>query len=257
MSLGFLESLGLSKKEADMYDLLLRVGEVPAATIIEKMHLKRATAYKTLYELESKGLVSKQDKNKIIHFKPEPPSSLLRYAEDQVQSLQRVREDIRALVPQLTSSYILSVEKPVVTTFQGVEGLKEIYLDTLREKKDIYAFLQTGEVEPALFKWLTTDFVKKRTRLKIHAYSIVSSGKWAQEYKRNDKNEERTTLLVPQDKFPFQHEAFIYGNKVAFIDFKKGESLIGIVITHPQIAITMKALFDLAWIGAEKYNEEH
>jgi hypothetical protein len=43
----------------------------------------------------------------------------------------------------------------------------------------------------------------------------------------------------------------IYGDKVAFINYKKGEALIGVVINHPQIAETMRAWFELAWAGAE------
>ena len=39
-----------------------------------------------------------------------------------------------------------------------------------------------------------------------------------------------------------------------YINFKKGDALIGIVIHHPLIRQTMKALFDLAWKGAEKSN---
>lgn len=255
MSLDFLETIGLSKKEADLYDLLLRLGEVPAGEIIEKMHLKRATAYKLLYALEEKGLISKRDKGKIIHFRPEPPAALLNFAENHIKSVERIRSDIRALIPQMTSSYVLSVERPVVSTFEGVEGLKKIYEDTLREKKEIYAVLQTAEVDPTLYEWLTKIYAKKRTRAGIHANVIVASGKWSGEYQENDEKENRTTILVPQETFPFKHEVDIYGDKVAFMNYKKGESLIGVVITHPQIAATMKAWFDLAWVGAGTLNK--
>lgn len=251
MSLPVLESIGLKKKEADLYDLLLRLGEVPANEIINQLHLKRATAYKLLYALEEKGLITKRDHKKIIHFKPEPPTQLLQFADKQKENYERARDDIRHLIPQLTSSYILAVEKPVVSTFEGLKGLQEIYEDTLREGKEIYAVLQTAEVEPEIYEWLTNVYAKKRAKAGIHANVIVASGKWSEEYRQQDAEENRTTILVPKDLFPFKHEVDIYGDKVAFINYKKGEALIGVVLTHPQIAQTMKAWFDLAWKGAE------
>lgn len=254
MSLGILENIGLTKNEADLYELLLKLGEVPAGEIIKQAKLKRATAYKVLYSLAKKNLVSYREIAKKIHFRPEPPTSLLSLAEKQYQSLERAKENLQAVLPQLASNYVLSVEKPVVTVFEGVEGLQKIYEDTLKEGKTIYAVLQTAEVDPVLYGWLTKDYIRRRVRQKVWAKVIVASGKWSGEYQRKDKKEYRETVPVPSRKFPFQHEVDIYGDKVAFINYKKGETLIGLIIKHPQIAQTMKAWFDLAWEGAKGFS---
>lgn len=250
MPLPFLETIGLTTNEVNLYELLLRLGEVPAHRLIGESKLKRATAYKSLYSLEKKGLVTKRDIGKTLHFRPEPPTKLLELAEAQYRTLERAKHDVRSLIPQLTSSYILAVEKPVVTTFEGVEGLKQIYEDTLREKQPIYAVLQTEEVEGELFAWLTKTYVKRRAKLGITASVIVASGEFSKQYAENNEKELRETITVSAELFPFQHEVDIYGNKVAFIHFKKGEPLVGIIINHPKVAQTMKAWFDLAWEGA-------
>lgn len=252
MSLPFLQTIGLTQKEADLYELLLKLGEVSANTLIRETDLKRATAYKSLYALEQKGLVTKRDIGKIIHFRPEQPTKLLELAEREVQNTERAKEDLRTILPQLTSSYILTVEKPVISTYEGVNGLKEIYEDTLRERKPIYAVLQTAEVNDELYQWLTKKYVKSRAKLGIKAQVIVASGKWSREYIKKDEGELRESILVPSREFPFQHEVDIYGDKVAFLNYKKGEALIGVLIKHPQIAQTMKAWFDLAWEGATR-----
>lgn len=249
------EQLGLTTKEADIYELLLRRGETEVSPIIDELKLKRATVYKSLYALEKKRLVTKRDINKKIRFRPEPPTQLLSYAESQVKAQERAKDDLRTLIPQLTSAYLLAVEKPVVSTFEGIKGLQEIYEDTLREGKEIRAVLQTAEVDPTMYEWLTTIYVKKRAKLGIEAKVIVSSGKWSQEYTKKDEKEHRTTITVPSTLFPVRHEVDVYGDKVAFINYKKGEALIGVVITHPQVAQTMRAWFDLAWVGAEQANK--
>ena len=250
MALPFLPTIGLTKNEADVYELLLQLGEVPVWKIQQKAELKRPTLYLTLQNLEKKGLVSKRDFEKKIHFRPEPPTKLLSLAEQHYNELDRAKSDLQSILPQLTSTYIMAVEKPVVTTFEGVEGLKQMYEDTLNEGKTIYSLLQTAEVDAAMYKWLTTSYIRKRIQLKIPAKVIVASGKWSDEYQKKDELELRETVMVPSDTYPIQHELVIYGDKVGFMNYKKGESLLGVLITHPQIAKTMHAFFNLAWLGA-------
>src|SRR3989344_3795624 len=136
MSLAFLETIGLTKKEADLYELLLKLGETPANEIIKQSKLKRATTYKTLYSLEKKGLVTHQDSKNKIHFRPEPPDKLMSFADQQHEEFDRAREDLRTLIPELTSSYVLAVEKPIVRFYEGKDGIIKANLEILAEKKE-------------------------------------------------------------------------------------------------------------------------
>lgn len=253
MSLSFLQELGFSENEICLYEWLLKLGEVPVVVLIQKTKLKRATVYKSLYSLEEKGLATKKELKRKIHFRPEPPTKLLELAQQQYQNVDRVRLSLESSIPILSSLYTQAVERPIVKIYEGVEGLKEIYLDTLEEGKDIFSVLQTRTTDPQLHKWLTAYYAKKRAKMKIHAKVIIASGGWADEYQKRNRQENRTTLLVPDNLFPFQHEVDIYGDKVAFINYSKDEPLIGVVIKHPKIAATMKAWFDLAWKGAATF----
>ncbi len=249
MELSFLNSLGLNKNEILLYELLLKLGEVPVADLIHASKLKRPTLYKTLYSLEKKGLVTQKDIRKKIHFKPESPTLLLEQAENLYKSLERTKDSLQAVLPKLMSDFSLSVERPVVTTYEGIEGLKKIYLDTLKEGQLIHSFLQTAEVNEEMYQWLTNEYIKKRIKAKIHAKVIVASGKFSKEYTAKDIQELRITRVVDSAIYPIQHEAMIYANKVAFVNYKKGDIPLGVVIHHPHIATTMKAIFDLAWEG--------
>jgi sugar-specific transcriptional regulator TrmB len=250
MALSFLKSIGLTDKETVLYELLITQGELPISTLLKKTNLKRATVYKSLYSLEKKGLIIKKTIAKKIHFRPTSPTNLLSIAEEQFRALERAKDDLQTIMPELTSSYIVSVEKPVVTQFEGIDGLKKIYEDTLQEGKPIYAALTTEKIEPTLFRWITNVYIKKRIEKKIPVKVIISSGGWADTYVKKSEKELRETRLVSAKAFPFAHEMDIYGDKVAFIDFREGKTLIGIIIHHPAIAQTMKALWSLAWGGA-------
>ena len=254
MNILALETLGLTQTESTLYTLLLKLGEVPVGDIIRESGFKRPTVYKALYSLEAKGLASSRDLKKKVHFKPESPAKLAEQIEGKYAEALQVKNTLSAIIPSLLSAYTLSTERPIVQIYEGVEGIKKIYMDTLEERKDIYAALQTSEVDPDVYSWLESYYGRERTRLGIHAHVIVASGKWSDEYREKDSQNLRTTRQEPSEKFPFEHELNIYGDKVTFIAFKKDEPLIGIIIKNQLVANTMKALFDLAWAGSQKYS---
>ncbi len=243
--------IGITDKAFELYSILLKNGLSTVGYLIKQSGYKRATVYKNLYSLESIGLITKIDVKKVINFKAEPPKKLLELAEKKYIDTRRVLSDIEGLLPDLNSDYILSTEKPIVTTFEGVKGLKKIYEDMLSEKKEIFAILQPSIVEPELFNWLNKNFFKRRKKLGIRVNALVSTGSWSTDYvKQTEKDDIGKTRLVSSQKYPFKLEMDIFGDKVAFINYKKGEPLIGIIIHNPFIAKTMKATFDLAWLGA-------
>ncbi len=255
MSFSFLQNFGLTKTEVDLYELRLQIGQSPVSRIVKETKLKRPTVYNALYAMERKGLVSKKELYKKIHFRPQPPVKLLTLAEEAQQSVKQARENLQASISYLSSLYVRSVEQPVVQVYEGVDGLKEIYLDILKEAKSGYSILQTEDMDPTLVSWLTTYFLRGRIKRKMHLKTIIAGLKGTKQFTKRDIAEYRISAVVPPKSFPFQHEVTIYGDKVAFLHYKKGDALIGVVIKHVYIAQTMKAWFDLAWEGAQRYKQ--
>lgn len=254
MSLGFLQNFGLTRNEVELYELLVRLGEVPAQVILRETKFKRPTVYKSLYSLAKKGLITKRDIKKKIHFRPESPTKLLELADKQYKDLDRARANLQSVLPTLGTEYIQSTEKPVVRVYEGREGIKDIYKDTLIEGQLIYAVESLEEFDPEVWKWANEYYMRARPKMNIHTKVIISSGRRASLHRTRDIQHFRVTKEVPNDKFPFQLEVDVYGDKVAFINYR-ADHLLGIVVKHPLIAQTMKAWFDLAWEGAEKYSK--
>jgi hypothetical protein len=59
-------------------------------------------------------------------------------------------------------------------------------------------------------------------------------------------------LLVNKDQFPFENEILIFGNTVGIVSLKK-EELLGLLVESATFARTMRAVFDLAWLGATAF----
>jgi HTH-type transcriptional regulator, sugar sensing transcriptional regulator len=250
MSLAFLHEIGISETEAKLYELLLKLGEVPITTLIRESKMKRPTVYKAVHSLTSKGLVKQQDIRKKLHVRPESPSKLQELAETKYKKIEQTKASLTALLPGLSLTYAHTSEKPVVRIYEGLEGLKEIYNGLLTDAKPISALVQPSTVDPELYNWLTTQFVRKRVKAKIHVKAIVASSTKSRDYVEKSPQEFRIARQVDASKFPFQHEIDIYGDKVAIIHYKKDEPLVGIVIHNQNVATTMQAWFDLAWESA-------
>jgi hypothetical protein len=133
-----------------------------------------------------------------------------------------------------------------VTTYEGVEGLKKIYEDTLKERQPIDAFLQVSEIEPTMALWLNKYYGVQRTKLGIHA-RVLLSGDNKLDYIENSEARLRKVKLVNRPGVTFHHEVNIYADKVAYIAFKKDFPLIGILVRHNLIAETMRSAFQLMW----------
>lgn len=242
-----LEDSGLKSGEAEIYDLLLQFGDSPASQLTSKTKLKRGMIYKFLDDLKQRGLISSYSKNKKTYFKPEHPYKILESIEKTIQESKTQETMLQSTLPQIVNTFNTLQNKPGVRVYEGIEGIKEVYMDTLREKKEIWSILQTSNVEPSLYKWLTTNYAKQRSKEGIWAKVMVSQEEKAQKYIEKNEAEKRETKIVPKGKFPIAVEMNIYGNKVAFMNFKKNEGNIGIIINNKLIADTMRALFLLAW----------
>ncbi len=254
MSLPFLQSFGLTQNEADLYELLLRLGEAPIATILKEAGMKRPTVYKSLYSLEKKGLVNQQDVHKKLHFRPEPPDKLLQLAQQQYSELDRAKKDLQATLPQLTSSYVLSVEKPIIRMYEGIEGIMKANLEVLAEKKEILAYVYVDEEIDKSMDAFWKKYYHIRMRDNIFVRSISPQDKAGIEYQKNDASQLRKTMLVPTSLFPINIEKNIVGNKVVFFSRQEGK-LIATIIENKLIADTERAIFELAWKEAERYNQ--
>jgi sugar-specific transcriptional regulator TrmB len=249
-----LTNAGLTPEQADIYLSLLTHGTQSVGQLTKTTKVQRTYIYKVCQELIIRGLIAQTKKDRGTTFSPLSPDYLLSYSEEQKSKVQQAQAALEGILPTLKDKFSAIEEKPVITYFEGIEGIKKVYMDTIKVGKDIKAILQTSEVDDNIQTWLDKIYIKERLKLKLRAKVIVSSGKWSERYRSKNDEFFRETILVPGDIFPFKHEVDIYGDKIAFINYKKGESLIGIIVDNKQISKTMEALFDLAWIGAEYQN---
>lgn len=77
MILEALKQIGLNRKEAIIYTILLEIGSQPISVIAKKAKINRTTCYKVVEDLKKKGLISSFNKNSTTFITAEPVSTLM------------------------------------------------------------------------------------------------------------------------------------------------------------------------------------
>jgi len=242
---------GLTDKQATVYGVLISTGDLSAQDIVSLTKLKRATVYDTLKSLSKEGLVTTFIKDKKTYFHPEHPYSVREVALKRKNSVDHGLNQLESSMNDLVSEYMTSTHTPGVLVFEGREEVKKVYEDLLQEGKEILSIVQPANIDPPLYKWLTTTFVKKRVSKKIPARVVVAgASNEATVYSELDKKELRGSRTIEDPLFQVGIEFMVYGNKVAYVSFSKNADIMGIIIQNQFIASAMKSVWQIVWRSA-------
>ena len=246
-----LEKLGFSPKEADVYVALLELGSAAVSDVSKKAGINRSTSYVLLESLAKKGFVSVSDKNNIKNFSVTPVESITQYLNGLARQYTNMAKIANDIVPDLKSLYLSSIPKSRVKFFQGVEGLKIAYEDTLTSKETIRAFADVENMHNTLPEYFP-DYYSRRAKRNISIRGIFPDTPEAKERIKHDKTENRESLLVPKDKYSFSPEINVYDNKIIFMSWQEKFSLI---IESQELADAFKKIFELSWQEAKRLDK--
>jgi len=235
-----LQALGLNQKEAKIYLASLELGLTTIQNIAKKAQIKRSTVYEIMEDLIRQNLITVIPKGKKRFFLAAEPAKL-------AELISQKQKILNKMMPELEALSKVSPIKPKIRFYEGEEGIKTVYADTIKENKEILAFTAVGVgYKSPLIDFLTKQYVQQRTAKKIMAKVIAPDSSLAKEYKKRDAKEYRQTKLVPEKDYPFSIEINIYGNKVAFISYKS-EELMAVIIESKEIAKTMGLIHKFFW----------
>lgn len=233
-----LEQFGLYGKRADVYLSALELGSASVIEIAKKAGIKRTTCYDILMDLQTEGLISETSKGKKRLFVGEDPEKIQR-------NLKNKERLFAEILPQLQSIHNVRGAKPKIRFYEGKEGLKEVYNDTLKYSGEILAFASYDVVNVLGMDW-ADGYLKRRVKSDIHVRAIApSSQTLIREFIEKDQAHKSMTKLIDPKKYPFSIEINVYGhNRVALMSAKEE---IGLIIEGAESHNTIKLIFQLIW----------
>jgi sugar-specific transcriptional regulator TrmB len=242
-----LEKLGFSKNEASIYTALLTLGKAGVSDITRKAGMNRTTGYAILHNLVGRGFVSVTGKEPQQEYAAESPDTIVQRLRKEVAYKQEQLRTAEALVPELKSMHNIA-DRPRVRFYEGKEGLKQVYEDTLTSHEPIVSYATFDDMHKALPDYFPL-YYKRRAKKGIDIRGIVPKTEAAVMRSRLNKDERREMTFVPADEYYFSPEIDIYDNKVMIASWREK---LGIIIESQEIADAMKKIFKLSWIGAKQ-----
>lgn len=236
-----LVDLGLPTREANLYLSLIGIGSASMVEIARASGTRRTTLYPRVLRLLKKGVIRTEVFGRRKRYAAITP--------DELYALHRSRlERVRDLLPNLHA--LMGERRPGtrVHAFEGREQVIAVYEDFIAQPRSgtLLGFIAFRETQRALPDFMAT-FIARRVRRKLHMRAIMLDTPEAQERKRHDAEELRETRLIPADRWAFTGDVYIYGDRVAIISPSERRA---VRIESSEIARTMRAFFELAWIGA-------
>lgn len=235
-----LNKAGLNEKQAKIYLACLELGKAKVPEIARKAEMKRTTAYGIIDELVNLGLISFTPGGKSKLFKAQDPQAILEMLEER-------KMEVNSIIPDLKSIYGTYQLRPTIQFFEGKEGVKRIYEDTLKcRSKKILQIVKVKDFINFPGGDFAKEYIKKRTAKGIVAYALHPASGDIHDDTYGEESEElkRHVRYLPPNTF-YASMIMIYDNKVVMISTKAEN--FGFIIESREFSNTLRAYFDFMW----------
>ncbi len=234
--------VGLTEKEAQVYLATLENGTSVVSDIAKSAGYNRITTYTILEKLLLRGLVSQTNKKDTKHFTAVAPEI---FAKDVMQRARDFKQDI----PLLKSLAGGQESRPVVQFFEGLEGVKKAYQETLKSRTEILNYANSKNLRE---HWQNYDdeYVAKRAKKKKFLRGLAPDDEPGCMVRADDKKYFREIRLLPQKLFWVENEINIFDDKLLITSFEP--QIFAILIQSKAVADTQRQIFEMSWMFAKK-----
>ncbi|HYC34105.1 MAG TPA: helix-turn-helix domain-containing protein, partial [Candidatus Paceibacterota bacterium] len=180
---------GLSEKEANVYYATLELGRGTVTAISRKAGINRTTGYSVLNSLVSRNLVRISGKEPKQEYVAETPENILSSKQAQLTKLKKDIEQTEKLLPELKSIYKTG-DRPQIKFYEGIDGLKLVYEDTLTSSTPLVAYASYEHMHETLKDYFPS-YYKRRAAKGLHITGIVPKTDLSLERAKHNKEELR------------------------------------------------------------------
>lgn len=236
----YLQEIGLSEKESQIYLALLQVDSESIQDISKKTGINRTTVYPVLESLNQKGLVSEVQDGKKTMYQAAPPERLETFVERQKVILSEHASRLKDVIPQIKSIQRATGERPIIKLFEGRDGAISAY-------EDFYNFEKVKDRQGYfLFNHnILQDVFTEAERKKFREIRLNKTVYPNTIYNNKDGDgaftSEGTRLRIDGEKYPIKIDMTIIDDSLIITTL--GEKMVSLLIKSADVADTFKSLF--------------
>ncbi|MBU0472194.1 MAG: helix-turn-helix domain-containing protein [Nanoarchaeota archaeon] len=237
-----LKKIGLDDHESKVYLALLELEDALVSEIAERTKINRSLLYSILERMSEKGVATYILKNNVRYYRAAEPNKIM--------SMLKEKENIlNSILSQLTELHKPRKNRPVIEVLEGREGIKTIFNDLLKQKKDWFAFNIPGK-GPEVMGPGVHAFERDRQKFGIKLNVICV--KTSQGLKRGKEFSDmrHTNVKYMSDSFESPASNWIYGDRLVII-FWYEEFPFAVRIIDKNLAESYRNYFKQLWDNSE------
>lgn len=254
----YLVDAGFSGTEVLIVKKLLEEDALTLREIASKTGKSTGVLDQAMKKLMKKGIVARETINETPKYILQSLHTVLDWMKDdmanQQQMIIRKYENFESFISNVQKTK----KRPEMEFFEGKEGMKRAYFELFKRGK---VFLRYG---PTLFvdeedplHDFRAEFFRECQRREIFTRVITHDTPLGRRYKSRDAFEYRETLLVEEDRYPFQFDKIIVGDTVACFQL---DLECACFIRYTELAEEERFFFERLWnkkkMAEQKRQEE-
>jgi len=239
--------LGLSKSEATLYLALFKLGSSEVNKLVQETGFYKANTYQALERLCEKGIISKIIEKNHRVYQIQNPESLIEFIDKKKEDLENQKILAKKLTKEIESSKKKLHIQETASVFRGIESVKKIYRDIIKNKLDYYVFGSPPESATIIPDYYWKNLHAKQHEFRINSWMVFH--KSLRHWKKLIPYKE-VKIKFLDTKFEPLTETTIYGTKVALTVWT--EKPVITIINNEHVAQSYKQIFDILWKIAKK-----
>ncbi len=241
----YLEQVGLSQKEIQIYNYLISVESAFPIEIAKETKIKRSTVYVIVELLKEKGMVREIIHGKRSAYQAEDVERVRFLLEERKLKTEEYIASFDKILPQLKATGRKLGQAPIIKFYEGENSVQESMNELISHPKfatDIDYGVFSLELVNKLFRHKN---LKKFIDLKIKDngyFKIIYTTDVGKLEINKELHQEAT--LVDGKEYPLTCDISIFEDEVRF--HMLGDTIYGIMIKNPELAETLTSLIKLA-----------
>lgn len=235
----YLQEIGLSEKEAQIYLALLQVDKDSIQDIAKKTNINRTTVYPVLESLNKKGLVSEVPDGKKTLYQAAAPERLETFVERQKVLLAEKSKRLKDIIPELKGIQRTEGERPIIKFFEGRDGVvsayEEFYSTLSGKEQNGYLIYNMDLLKETYSEEENEYFYKIRSKKNIIPNSVYNKSAGDHAFLTPG-----IRTRIDQEKYPISTDITIINDQVILSTL--GDHISSFIIKSKDIAKTLKSL---------------
>lgn len=243
--------LGLSEKEATVYQALLMTGPSSATTLSQRVSMPRSTTQFTCQQLVDKGIASVARKQGTLYYAPEPPEKFLALLEHERWKIDQREEYARSVMEELRHLAHPAASQPKIRFYEGKEGLSQCWDELLqgaRTGDEIIGYLHPLDTEddPLRLAPVVERYVRVRAEKGVSSRLLLPDIALSEGFRQHDAACLRTTRVMKGRKTISPTEIMLHGDRM-YTRTITPSNVFASILENKDVVAMQRIAFETLW----------